>query len=129
MSEAQRKKLAILLWATDPAQPHLCATPFVHAAAAAAMDIEVEVHFAARSVLLLVRGCAQGLHASEFEAMTVHDHMRQAVEHGARFLACSAAIAGQGLNNCELLPELDGRAGATAFVARSLDPEWATLVF
>lgn len=129
MSEARRRKLAILLWATDPAQPQLCATPFFHAAAAAAMDVEVEVHFAARSVLLLVPGCAQRLHASEFESTTVYDHMRQAVEHGARFLACSAAIAAEGLDRSELLPELRGRTGATAFVARSLDPEWATLVF
>lgn len=129
MSETQRSKLAILLWATDPAQPHLCATPFFHAAAAAAMDVEVEVHFAARSVLLLVPGCAQSLRASELEAMTVYEHMQQAVEHGARFLSCGAAIAAQGLECTELLPELYGRGGATAFVARSLDPEWATLVF
>lgn len=129
MSEARRTKLAILLWATDPAQPQLCATPFFHAAAAAALDVEVEVHFAARSVLLLVPGCAQGLRASEREAMTVYEHMQQALEHGARFFACSAAIAANGLECAELLPALHGRGGATAFIARSLDPEWATLVF
>jgi hypothetical protein len=27
------------------------------------------------------------------------------------------------------IPELAGEAGATAFVARALDPEWRTLVF
>ena len=33
--------VAILLWAADPAQPERLATPFFHAAAAAAMDVPV----------------------------------------------------------------------------------------
>ena len=129
MSDPTRHKLAILLWATDPARPELCATPFFHAAAAAALDAEVEVHFAARSVLLLVPGCAEALRASEREATTIAGHMGHALEHGVRFLACSAALAAHGLEHAELMPGVAGRAGATAFVARCLDPQWTTLVF
>ena len=48
--------LAILLWSVDVERPDLAAAPFVYAAAAAALDAEVEIHFAARSVRLLVAG-------------------------------------------------------------------------
>jgi len=129
MSEPMRCKLAILLWATDPAQPQLCATPFFHAAAAAALDVEVEVHFAARSVLLLVPGQAERLAASDRDPTTIATHMRHALEHGVRFLACSTALAAHGLEHAELMPGVAGRAGATTFVARCLDPQWATLTF
>ena len=54
-------KLAILVWAADPGRPELCATPFYFAAAAAAMDVEVEMYFTARSVELLRRGVAETL--------------------------------------------------------------------
>ena len=36
--------VAILLWAADPAQPERLATPFFHAAAAAAMEVPVEIY-------------------------------------------------------------------------------------
>ncbi len=129
MSEPSLHKLAILLWACDPTRPELCATPFFHAAAAAALDAEVEVYFAARSVLLLVPGCAAALRASDHDETTIADHMRHAADHGAKFLACSSALAAYGLDHAELIANLAGRAGATAFVGRSLDPQWATLTF
>ena len=47
-----KQKLAILLWAASPERPQLCATPFVHAAAGAAFDAEVEIHFAGPAVRL-----------------------------------------------------------------------------
>ena len=58
MSDAghEAEGVAILLWATDPAAPHRLVTPFFHAAAAAAMDVPVEIYFTARSVHLLVPG-------------------------------------------------------------------------
>ena len=44
------KGVAILLWAADVAQPEKLATPFFHAAAAAAMEAQVELYFSAASV-------------------------------------------------------------------------------
>jgi uncharacterized protein len=122
-------RLAILLWATDPAVPHLCATPFFHAAVAAAMDAEVEVHFAGRSVLLLVEGVAADIPADLAGTVSVYHHMREAARHGARFLACSDALDAQGLDATALIAEAGGTAGAAAFVGRALDPAWRTLVF
>ncbi|MEI2422207.1 hypothetical protein V6O07_18145, partial [Arthrospira platensis SPKY2] len=61
------EKLAILVWAADPGQPQLCATPFYFASAAAAMDIEVEMYFTARSVELLLPGVAESITTSGFD--------------------------------------------------------------
>ena len=58
-----KNRVAILLWAANPAQPHLCATPFFHAAVAAAMDAEVEIYFTNASVRLLGKGVAVALPA------------------------------------------------------------------
>jgi uncharacterized protein len=55
--------VAILLWSCDPDRPALLATPFVQAAAAAALELPVEVYFTARSVRLLVPGVAASLRA------------------------------------------------------------------
>ncbi len=124
-----KSHLAILLWATSPDAPHLCATPFFHAAAAAAMEVEVEVHFSGRSVLLLVEGVAANLHAGVDREMSVYQHMQQAARFGAALYACSDALAAHGVERDALVPELTGIAGAAAFVGRALDAEWTTLVF
>lgn len=124
-----KQKLALLLWSVSPAQPALCAAPFIYAAAAAAMDCEVEVHFAGDAVRLLVPAVAEQTLPGTNSARSVLDHMRDATHLGARFLVCSMALHERRLTLDALLPECTGAAGATAFVVRSLDPEWATLVF
>ena len=124
-----KAKLAILLWATGPDSPHLCATPFFHAAVAAAMDVEVEIYCTSRSVLLLVEGLASGLHAGVNRDVSVYTHMQQATAHGAKLYACSDALDAHAVDRDRLVPELAGIAGAAAFLERALDPDWATLVY
>ena len=124
-----KQHLAILLWATGPDAPHLCATPFFHAAAAAAMDVEVEIYFSSKSVLLLKPGVAAGITAGRPGDLSVYAHMQQAAKFGARFIACTDALAAHGLTRDGLIPELSAYGGAAAFVGRTLSPEWATLTF
>ncbi|HTS22449.1 MAG TPA: DsrE family protein [Casimicrobiaceae bacterium] len=124
-----KSRLAILLWAAGPDVPHLCATPFFQAAAAAAMDAEVEVHFSSKSVLLLVGGAAARIYAGAGRDKSVYDHMQQAARLGAKFLACSDALDAHQVDRSRFVPEVYGIAGAAAFLGRVLDPEWATLVF
>ncbi len=121
--------IAILLWAADPEVPHRLATPFFHAAAAAAMDIPVEIYFTARSVQLLAPGVAAALRASERHPKTVLEAMREAVSHGAKLLACSDALDAHGIDAATLIPECHGRGGAVQFMARAADRRWRTLVF
>lgn len=121
--------IAILLWAAEPETPHRLATPFFHAAAAAAMDVPVEIYFTARSVQLLVPGVAAQLRASEHFDKTVLDALREAVAHGARLLACTDALHAQGIDPRQLIPECSGHGGAVQFMARAADLRWRTLVF
>lgn len=123
------RRLAILLWSVDIARPELAAAPFVYAAAACALDAEVEMHFAARSVRLLVAGEAAARHSAAQGGRSLYAFMQDAARNGARFLACSMAWAEYVGDGEAAIPEFAGHAGATAFVARSLDPAWRTLVF
>ncbi len=120
--------VAILLWACEPEAPHRLATPFFHAAAAAALDMPVEVYFTARSVRQLQPGVAAALHASAHEK-SIYDAMREAVAHGAVFYACADALQAQGLAAVPLIPECTRRGGAVQFMARASDLRWRTLVF
>ncbi|MCP5267830.1 MAG: DsrE family protein [Zoogloeaceae bacterium] len=122
-------KLAILLWSVDLDRPDLAAAPFVYAAAASALDAEVEVHFAGRSVRLLIDSnlLRQGIDGGSERSL--YAFMQDAASGGARFLACSMAWRAYVGEGEPLIPEFSGQAGATAFVARSLDPDWRTLVF
>lgn len=120
--------IAILLWAAEPEAPHRLATPFFHAAAAAAMEMPVEVYFTARSVHLLVPGVAAGLHAGD-PSVSIHDHIREAVSQGVVLLACSEALRAQGIDAGRLIPECTRRGGAVQFMARAGDLRWRTLVF
>lgn len=120
-------KLAILLWAATPEQPDLCAAPFVYAAAAAALDCEVEMHFAGSSVRLLVPGVAE--RAVTSGCKNIYAFMREASSLGVRFFACSMATNQHIPGETAMIPELSGAAGATAFVARVIDPDWRTMIF
>ncbi len=124
-----RKKLAILLWSATPERPQLCATPFVHAAAAAAFDCEVEIHFAGPAVRLLVAGVAAGLRPWPGSETSIYQMLRQATNLGVSLRACAMAMGALVAKDEALIPEFGGTIAASAFVDRALDPEWATLVF
>lgn len=121
--------IAILLWAADPDGPHRLATPFFHAAAAAAMDVPVEMYFTAGSVRLLAPGVAASLRPSATHGKTVLDSMQEAVAFGVRLFACGDALAAHGLDRARLIPECHGLGGAVQFMARAADLRWRTLVF
>jgi predicted peroxiredoxin len=121
--------VAVLLWAAEPDVPHRLATPFFHAAAAAAMELPVEIYFTAASVRLLAPGVAQALRPNPQHPKTVLDSMREAVEHGARLYACTDALRAHGLAPGGLIPECQGLGGAVQFMARAADLRWRTLVF
>jgi uncharacterized protein len=123
------ERLALLMWAATPDRPELCVTPLVHALAARALDAEVEIHFAGPAVRLLVAGVADALYATPAQEKSIGDFLREAGAAGARFYACSMASASWIAGDESLIPECSGAAGATAFVARTLDPAWRTMVF
>lgn len=124
-----RKKLAILLWAASEDRTELCATPFIQAMAACALDCEVEVHFTGRATRLLVAGVAEKLYPTANGGKSVYGFMKEAAYLGAEFIACGMALGSHTRPGEEFIPEYAGNATATEFTLRALDPEWATLIF
>ncbi|MCX7898109.1 MAG: DsrE family protein [Rhodocyclaceae bacterium] len=124
-----KNKLAILLWRATGDHPALCATPFVHAAAAAAFDAEVEIHFAGPTVRLLVAGEAEKLKPWPDSELSLYALMRQAANLDVKFYACAMAMKSLLSPDERLIPEYQGPAAAGVFVQRTLDPAWATLVY
>lgn len=120
-------KLAILAWSVSAEQPDLCAAPFVYAAAAAALDCQVEIHFAGPAVKLLQVGVAEGSVTSG--GRSIYAFMREAAGLDVRFIPCAMSALQHLPVDRELISEASATAGATAFVDRALDPEWRTLVF
>lgn len=128
-SKQHRSKLAILLWAATPERPELCATPFIQAMAAAALDCQVEVHFTGRATRLLVAGVAERLYPVANGNKSIYGFMREASYLGAEFLACGMALGSHTQPGEIFIPEYAGNVSATAFTLRALNPDWATLVF
>lgn len=124
-----KSKVAILLWAANEDRPELCATPFIQAMAAAALDCEVEVHFTGRATRLLVAGVAERLYPAGGAKKSVYVFMQEAALLGAEFVACGMALGSNTQAGEEFIPEYSGNVTATQFTRRALDPEWTTLIF
>jgi predicted peroxiredoxin len=124
-----KRKVAILLWATDPGQPHLCGTPFFHAAAAGAMGAEVEMYFTSKSVRLLEKGVAERLYPGPARDRTAGEYMDHALEQGAKFYACSQSMVAHDVRAEMLIEGVAGQAGAATWMGRCMDEEWTTLVY
>jgi uncharacterized protein len=123
------ERLAILVWAAEPESPQRCATPFHFAAAAAALDAEVEMYFTARSVRLLLPTVAAGLYPATGDgALPLTHFIEQAVEAGVRFFACPTALAAHCAAGEALRADVR-HAGAASFLGRTLDPAWRSLSF
>lgn len=121
-------KLAILIWAATPDRPELCVTPLVHALAARALDAEVEIHFAGPAVRWLIADIADNAWVTEGREKSIGDFLREVLAAGASLYACGMARTTWVTGHDVLIPQA-GAAGATAFVARTLDPAWRTLVY
>lgn len=121
------RKLALLAWSVSADAPDLAAAPFVYATAAAAFDAEVEIHFAGPAVKLLIEGVAKGAETSG--GKNLYAFMRESANLDVKFFACAMAVQRHLGEGQMLITEVTGEAGATAFVARTLDEDWTTLVF
>lgn len=121
--------MAILIWSADLTHAARLATPLLMAQAAAALEVEVEVFFAAQSVQLLTREAGTQTIGFGAEAQTLDASLQAAAAAGVRLWACSQALHAAGWRANDLVPVCSGQAGAVAFMARALDPTWRALVF
>lgn len=121
-------KLALLIWAATPEHPELLVTPLVHALAARALEAEVEIHFAGPAVRWLVDGVAATAYATPGREKSIAEFLAELQAEAVRLYACSMARAAWVAADEALIADCRA-AGATAFVARALDPAWRTQVF
>jgi predicted peroxiredoxin len=121
-------RLAILICTASVERPALYSTPLVHALAAHALDAEVEIHLAGPAVRLLVDGLADSLYPTPAQEKSIGDFLREVIAEDIPLFACGMARAGWIAAGETLIPQARA-AGATAFIARTLDPAWRTLVY
>ena len=121
-------KLAILICTASIERPELYSTPLVHALAAHALDAEVEIHLAGPAIRLLVEGLADTLYPTPAREKSIGEFLREVIAENIPLFACSMARAAW-IDETETLIPQARAAGATAFIARTLDPDWRTLVY
>jgi predicted peroxiredoxin len=92
-----------------------------YASTAAAMDVAVELHAVSASVALLHRDAAAG--ADWLAALA------QALELGVELYACPQALAGQGMQEEDLMSGVVGIRGAPSLLAAGLAPGGRFMVF
>ena len=85
-----------------------------YAAAAAAMDVVVELH--------AVGAGAAACFGRDAAAPSLLAQIRQAVEFGADIFVCPLALAEQGLRTEDLIEEVAGVRGAASLLAAGLAP-------
>lgn len=122
-------KLVMMLLTISPDQPHLCGTPFFQAAAAAAMDVEVEIYFASKATRLLIQGVAERIHPSDNKAKSVYGFMQDAASLGVKFFACGGAMDAYAVTPDLLIPECTGIAGGATYICRVMDDEWKSITY
>ena len=123
------ENIAFLIWAATPDHPELITTPLVHALAARALDCQVEIHFAGPAARWLVEGIAANSYATPTREKSILDFLRQLAAEDVQLLICSMAREAWIKPDEKLIAECSGAVGATAFVARTLEPSWRTAVY
>jgi predicted peroxiredoxin len=123
------KRLLIVLMNTDPRNVEELGAPFYYAAVAAAMDYEVDVLCTATAGKLMLKGVAETLNVKPGDSKTVHDWIKEAHDHGARFWACPANLELFDKTESDLIPECKGLMGAAAMIQDVMDGECRVLTF
>ncbi|MGM0554686.1 MAG: DsrE family protein [Pseudomonadota bacterium] len=123
------EKIVIMLLNLDLDRPGTLGAPFFQATVAAAMDLEVEIYFAAGTTNLLRPGVAERIHPGEAEEKSVYSFMQDAHEAGCRFYACAGAMEEHNLTLDNAIPELDGMRGGAAFIGEAVEDGVTTLTY
>jgi predicted peroxiredoxin len=123
------RRLLIVLVNTDPRNVEELGAPFYYAAVAAAMDYEVDVLCTAAAGKLLIKGVADKLFVKPDNSKSVHDWIREAHDHGARFWACPANLELLDKTQDDLIAECRGFMGAAAMISDIMDGECRVLTF
>lgn len=101
----------LIIMTSGPDTPRRCATPFFMATLAAAMDYETTMFFTIDGSLLLKKGLADGVFPKE-GGRSVGDYLRDALDAGVTFKACTASLELHDLKPEDLIDEVEMMGGA-----------------
>lgn len=115
----------IVLVNADPSNSAELAPPLFHATVAAAMEYEVEVVITGRSGELARRGVAERLQLAD-AAQTVYGLLQEAHRAGVTFKLCAPV---PGLNDGDLIPEINETVGGAYLISEAMDDATVTLTY
>jgi uncharacterized protein len=102
----------LIIMTSGPDTPRRCATPFFFAAIAKAMDYEATMFFTIDGTLLLKKGVAETVYPKK-GGKPVSDFLKEAMDAGTEFLACTASMELHGLEADDLIDGIKMVGGAT----------------
>ena len=123
------KRVIIQLWQASLGSPQLAATPFFFASAAAAMDMEVEVHILGASVEMFVKN-NEGRHQT-IPPMNrrLSDFIDDAIRTGVKFYPCSTAMRDRNLQLSDLIEGVGEIIGMVTMLDRATQDNTTVLTF
>ena len=101
-----------IIMTSGPDTPHRCATPFFFATLAAAMDYKATMFFTIDGTLLLKKGMAETVYPKK-NGKPVSDFLKEAMEAGVIFQACTASMELHDLQESDLIDGVKMVGGAT----------------
>lgn len=122
-------KLIIQLWQTGAHAPTLAAAPFMMAASAAAMDMEVHIHAIGASVELF-----QESHPGRHAPVAPHGrplsaYIDDALRSGAHCAMCSTAMRDRHLGPQDMITGATEIIGMVSMLEAAMDPGCKVLVY
>ncbi len=102
----------MIIMTSGPDTPRRCATPFFFASLAAAMDYDITMFFTIDGTLLLKKGMSETVFPKE-GGKPVSDFLKEAMEAGVHFTACTASMELHNLQQSDLLDGVQMVGGAS----------------
>jgi predicted peroxiredoxin len=102
----------LIIMTSGPDTPRRCATPFFFATLGVAMDYEVSMFFTIDGTLLLKKGMAETIYPKQ-GGKPVSDFLKDAMEAGVKFTACTASMELHDLTAEDLIDNVKMVGGAS----------------
>ncbi|MGA9119256.1 MAG: DsrE/DsrF/DrsH-like family protein [Bacteroidota bacterium] len=101
----------LIIMTSGPDTPRRCATPFFFATLGAAMEYDVTMFFTIDGTLLLKKGMAETIYPKA-GGKPVSDFLKDAMEAGVKFTACTASMELHDLQTSDLIEGVKMVGGA-----------------
>lgn len=121
--------MIIQLWQASLDQPQLAATPFFFASAAAAMDMDVEIHATGASVEMFVKDNDRRHQLVMPSGRRLSDFIDDAMRTGVRMHACSTAMRDRNLELTDLIAGFGEVIGMVTMLDRATGEHTTVMTF